>query len=277
MLKIFEMYKNGIQNKLWVRIALVISVSLTILAHYFQNIPVYWFTIILFLILVLVINTIYKEKSWESSLLSIIPLFTIYTNFKTFYDTFSMAIIFFIMSFSALFVYQAYLWFEVVWKKNLFNIRTDWENLDFEYFIEHQFKWNYVFLYISSILHSVWAFAFFQTSGVSLGFIHQLMIFLLSFFLISRFMNKLKKILKSNYSQSEKLNDFKKNTSKLIFLTFIIYFVFDTLLEVYRIKDNGFIVTQQNIMVFFFNFMFIYIALKSGHLFNKNREMRTKK
>ena len=276
-MRLFELYKHGIKNKLWVRIALIIGIFLTILTYYFQNIQIYWFVIILFLISIIIINTIYKEKSWETFLLSIIPLFTIYINFKIFYDIFSMILIFFIIVFSALCIYQAYLWFDIIWKKDFLNLRSDWEKLDLKYFLEHQLKGNYLFLGIASIFHSFLAYVSYTIEGIGLGFIHQLMIFILSFSLIIYFNKSIFKIKNLHISKSEKINRFKKYVSRLIFLTFIIYFVFDTLLEVYRIRDNGFIITQQNITMFFFNFVFVYIAFKSGHLFNKNREMRMKK
>src|SRR3989344_2838576 len=271
MLKLFELYKIGTNNKIWVRIALIIDIFLTFLTYYFQNIQIYWFIIILFLVSIIIINTLYKEKSWETFILSIIPLFSIYLNFKAFYDVFSMMLIFFIIAFSAICFYQAYLWFETVWKKDFLNLRTDWEKLDLKYFLEHQLKSNYIFLSLSSLFHSLLAYVSYTVDGIGLGFIHQLMIFLLSFSLIVYFNRSVLKIRKQPTSKSDKVILFKKYTSRLIFLTFIIYFVFDTLLEVYRIRDNGFIIKQQNLTMIFFNFVFLYIAFKSGNLFNKNR------
>ncbi|MCK4520952.1 MAG: hypothetical protein KAU20_00125 [Nanoarchaeota archaeon] len=276
-MRLFELYKYGIKNKIWLRIALIIGIFLTIITYYFQSIKIYWFIIALFLISIILVNTFYKEKNWENVLLSILPLFTIYTNFKTFYDLFSMILIFFIIIFSALCIYQAYLWFDIVWKKDFLKLRTDWEKLDLKYFFEHQFRSNYLLLGLSSIFHSLLAYVSYTVEGIGLSFIHQLMIFILSFSLIVYFNKTTFKINKLHISKSEKVIQFKMYTSRLIFLTFIIYFIFDTLLEVYRIKDNGFIITQQNFTMFFFNFIFVYIAFKSGHLFNKNREMRIKK
>lgn len=277
MLKLFELYKIGINNKIWVRIALVIELFFLLLTNYSQNIQLCLLIIILFLATIITINILYKEKSWETFLISIFPLINIYLNYKILFDMFDTILISFIVIFSAICFYQAYLWFEAVWKKNFLNLRTEWEKLDLKYFQEHQLKSSYVLLYLSSLFHLLLAFVSYTVDGIGLSFIHQLMIFLLSFSLIMYFNRSILKINKQPIPKSKKVILFKKYTSRLIFLTLIIYFVFDTLLEIYRIRDNSFIIKQQNLTMIVFNLVFLYVAFKSGQLFNKSRANKIKK
>ena len=183
-MKLFELYKYGKENKIWDWILLVISLITVVVPWFINKINIYMAFSSVFLIILILINIIYKEKSLLKFIISIIPLISIYLNFKDFYDLLSFIIILYILTFSAWCIYQAYYLFGVIWKKDIFKIHTDWESLNFKYFVEHQLRSVYIILIIVSGSHALYAFTYYNKEGVSLGFIHQLMIFLLTFLLI---------------------------------------------------------------------------------------------
>jgi hypothetical protein len=258
--KLFELNRIGKENRFWARLALVIEIPLLAFSYFTDYFAIYWILIIFFIIAIAVINVIYKKKIWEELLLAFIPLLSLFSNYQNYYDIFSQAVIIFIISFSAWCIYQGFLFFDIIWKNDYFNIQKNWKLVRVDYYIKKHMKTDFILLILSSFLHSFFALLEFFVHGITLEFVHQFSIFSLSFLLIVFFGYKLSKTMKWHISKAQKAEKIKKLVSRTFFLTFVIFFVFDSLLELYRIRENNFVVTNWNAYRFFLNFYFIYIA-----------------
>ncbi|HCC24008.1 MAG TPA: hypothetical protein DEP85_00645 [Holosporales bacterium] len=265
---IFDWKHYSKENRIWkinnCFLALLVLIHFIILSIYNKN-QVYWILGAIFCTFLMLSMVISKGKSiWEliTILLGIPVLITQYLEYDWNEPLVRILSPLIIVSFTAAYLYYADSLFRAAWDRNMFNFRTEWMAIK-----QDSLRRVLIFVAIGSgmaaLFHFFNAFAILTINKkFSVDWFHQLVIGILLLFVYFSYLSTEKSINNSRKGKLEKFDRFIFETAKTVFHISIIYFFFDTLLEVYRIVQNGY-VSVSNISWFIINFLILYIAFKA--------------
>ncbi|MFW6025836.1 MAG: hypothetical protein ACOCRX_05780 [Candidatus Woesearchaeota archaeon] len=150
--------------------------------------------------------------------------------------------------------------FNYIWSRDLFKIKSDWKSVKDIKLLQNGAIIISVGLFISFIVHGLNMVGFFALKN-NIEFIHHLILTISMAFLLILFIESLKKNLKQNVSKIE----MKKLFAKTFFYIMILFFIFDILLESYKIADSH-LFNLANLSTILLNVGFLFFAVKSDKL-----------
>ncbi len=164
--------------------------------------------------------------------------------------------------FSSLYIYNSNALFNKLWSQNFFNFKKDWLNITTPIFY-------LVLIFIpiaivtTSLLHFLNAYGFFKLeNSFSVDGFHQLLIGILLILFFLDHLIRVNNVNRLNNGRVATFNRKIKESARIFFHIWIIFFFFDTFLEVYRITNQGYI-SSENIFRELTNLGFLVLAIKS--------------